>query len=161
MLLASLGPSSGAYQAVLVLHILAVIVGFGALYVNAVYAALGRRAGGAARLAVSQASERVVSLVALWFIYAVPILGIALLGMSNKVYKFSQAWVSEAFGLYLVILVILLGAVRPAHKHLNQLLAADNPDSGSIVAIEKRLAAASGVNHLLVLVVIFLMVVKP
>lgn len=161
MLLASLGPTSGAYQAVLVLHILAVIVGFGALFVNAVYAVLARRAGGAAQLAISVASERVVSMVALWFIYAVPILGFALIGMSNKVYKFSQAWVSVAFALYIVILVVLLGAVRPAHKHLNELLAAENPDHGSITAIEKRVAAASGVNHLLVLVVIYLMVIKP
>jgi uncharacterized membrane protein len=161
MLVASLGPSSGAYQAVLILHILAVIAGFGAMFVSSAYASQARRASGAGRAAISEASERVFSSVALWAIYAVPILGIALLGMSNKVYKFSQSWVSVAFALYIVILVVLLGAVRPAHRRLNSLLAGAAPDAEAIGAIEKRLAAATGINHLLVVVVVYLMVVKP
>jgi uncharacterized membrane protein len=161
MLVASLGPSSGAYQAVLILHILAVIVGFGALFVGAVYATVGRRLGGSGRAVISEASERVLSSVVVWFIYAVPILGIALVGMSNKVYKFSQAWVSVAFALYLVILVVLLAAVRPAHRQLNRLLTSNPPDTEAITAVEKRLSAVTGVNHLLVLVVLYLMVVKP
>jgi uncharacterized membrane protein len=161
MLVASLGPSSGAYQAVLILHILAVIVGFGALFVSGAYASQGRRLGGSGRAAVSEASERVLGSVAVWNIYAVPVLGIALVGMSNKVYKFSQAWVSVAFALYLVILVVLLAALRPAQRQLNRLLTADAPDAEAITAVEKRLAAVTGVNHLLVLVVVYLMVVKP
>jgi uncharacterized membrane protein len=161
VLIASLGPQSGAYQAVLILHILAVIVGFGALFLGAAYAGQARRAGGSAKVAISEASERVLSSLAVWFIYAVPILGIALLGMSNKVYKFSQTWVSLSFALYLVMLVVLLGALRPAHRRLNRLLASASPDAEAVATIEKRLGALTGVNHLLIIVVVYLMVVKP
>lgn len=161
MLLLAVGRTSNSYKVVEILHIFAVIVGFGSLYAGSVYAALGRKRGGRDQTAISEASEFVLSRVSLAAIILVPILGMALVGMSDKQIKFSQAWISTSFALYVVILVILLGAVRPAHRHLNQLLAADSPDVGSITAIERRLAAASGVNHLLVAAVLCLMVLGP
>jgi uncharacterized membrane protein len=161
VLVASLGPTSGAYQAVMIVHILAVVVGFGALFVNSVYSVQGRRRGGAEWAAISEANEFVATRVAAMAIYLVPILGIALIGMSNKVYKFSQAWVSTAFLLYLVMLAILLAVVRPSYRKLNGLLRSASPDAGAISAVEKRMASFIGVNHLLVVVVIYLMVVKP
>jgi uncharacterized membrane protein len=161
VLVASLGPTSGAYQAVMIVHILAVVVGFGALFVSSVYSVQGRRRGGAERAAISEANEFVATRVAAMAIYAVPILGIALIGMSDKVYKFSQAWVSTAFLLYLVMLAILLAVVRPSYRKLNGLLRSPSPDAGAISAVEKRMASFVGVNHLLVVVVIYLMVVKP
>ncbi len=161
MLVATLNANSGAYQAVLIAHILAVVVGFGGLYANSVYAVQARRRGGAEWAAISEASEFATTRVSAIAIYLVPILGIALLGMSDKQYKFSQAWVSASFGLYIVILAILLGVVRPSYRKLNALLRSPSPDGGAIAAVEKRMAAFTGVNHLLVVVVIYLMVVKP
>jgi uncharacterized membrane protein len=161
MLLLAVGRDSNGYKVVEILHIFSVIVGFGSLYAGSVYAALGRKRGGRDQAAISRASEFVLSRVSLAAIIAVPIFGFALVGMSDKQIKFSQGWLSASFAIYLVILVILLGAVRPAHRHLNELLEHDSPDVGSITAIDRRLAAASGVNHLLVAVVLCLMVLGP
>ncbi len=161
MLLLAVGRDSNGYKVVEILHILAVIVGFGSLYAGSVYAVLGRKRGGQDKSAISGASEFVLSRVSIAAIIAVPIFGLALVGMSDKQIKFSQGWVSASMAIYIVILVILLGAVRPAHRHLNRLLAADTPDTGSITAIEKRLAAATGVNHLLVAAALCLMVLGP
>ena len=161
MLLLAVGRDSNGYKIVEILHIFAVIVGFGSLYAGSVYAALARKRGGAEQRTISEASEFVLNRVSLWAIIAVPIFGFALVGMSHHQIKMSQGWLSAAVALYVVILVNLLGAVRPAHRHLDELLRSESPDVGSITAIERRLAAASGVNHLLVAVVLCLMVLGP
>ena len=47
MLISTLNPTSGVYQLVEAVHILAVVVGFGGVLLNGVYAQQGRKRGGA------------------------------------------------------------------------------------------------------------------
>ena len=82
MLLAT--TASTAYKIVLVLHILAAILGFGSVMLNGVYASEVRRRPGPEGAAIADANYRVSFGVAMWFIYAVTVLGIALVGMSDK-----------------------------------------------------------------------------
>ena len=74
-----MGITSTAYRIVLVLHILVVIVGIGTVFLNGLYGAEAKKRPGPGGLAISQANYR-VSMVAEYFIYAIIILGFALVG---------------------------------------------------------------------------------
>ena len=161
MLIGTLNPSSGVYQVVLAIHILAAIVGFGGVLLNGVYAQQGRKRGGAEWAAVSEANEFVSHRVAEPAIYLVPLLGFALIGMSDKLWKFSQLWVSASLGLYIVALGIAHAVLIPTHRKINALLRSAAPPAGEIASLEKRTAAAGGVNSLILVVILLLMVVKP
>jgi uncharacterized membrane protein len=161
VLIGTLNPSSGAYQAVEALHILAVVVGFGGVLLNGVYAQQGRKLGGAEWAAVSEVNDFVTRKVALMAIYVVPVLGFALIGMSDKVYKFSQAWVSASLALYIVVVGIAHAVLLPSHRKINAFLRSGSPPAAEIAALEKRIAAAAGVNSLILVVILLLMVVKP
>jgi uncharacterized membrane protein len=161
VLIGTLNPSSGAYQAVEALHILAVVVGFGGVLLNGVYAQQGRKKGGAEWAAVSEVNEFVSRKVALMAIYLVPLLGFALIGMSDKVYKFSQVWVSVSLVLYIVIVGVAHAVLFPSHRKISVLLRAGSPPVSEIDALEKRIGIASGANSLMLVAILFLMVVKP
>ena len=81
------------YDVVLVLHVLCAIVGFGAVLLNGVYGArirgLMQSGRGAEGLAVYEANFK-VSQIGQYFIYAVFVLGLALVGMSDDVWDFDH-----------------------------------------------------------------------
>jgi len=143
--------NSGAYQLVLFLHILSVIVAFAPAVVHSL---TGPRlmkedeAAGRKFLGVAAANDRMVYLPAL---LVVGILGLALVVISDDVYKFSDPWVSISALLWLVIGGIIGAVIVPAERKA----------AGGDRAAESRLAAAGGIATLLLLVVLFLMVVKP
>src|SRR5579864_1458717 len=119
--------SSNGYRIVLALHILAAIVGFGGVLLNGVYAAKARARPGPEGAAIAQANYEVSYGWAQWFIYAVLILGFALVGMSDKLIKFSQTWVWLAVVLYVAIIGILHGVHRPNVRRLDELMRQGNP----------------------------------
>jgi uncharacterized membrane protein len=171
VLLATLTINSNWYKAVLVLHILCAIVGFGAVYLNAIYGAEIKKRRGSDAIAVYEANFR-VSTIGEYFIYAVFVLGFALIGMSDKVWKFSQTWVWLAVVLYIVGLAIAHGIVRPTVKRMGALMremvaagppaeAGPPPQAAQMEALGKRVGAASAVLNLLVVVILVLMVFKP
>ena len=57
-----------------------------------------------------------------WFIYAVPLLGIVLVLMSEDVFAFSQAWVSASFVLYIVAIGLFHGLHLPTVRRINAIL---------------------------------------
>ena len=75
---------SGVYRTVLVLHILCAIVGFGAVMLNAIYGAESKKRPGPEGIAVFDANYR-VSRIGEYFIYAVFVLGFALVLLSDVV----------------------------------------------------------------------------
>ena len=75
-------------------------------------------------IAVFDANYR-VSKVGEYFIYAVFLLGLALVGLSDPVWKFSQTWVWLAIVLYLVALGISHGVLFPALKRMRVLMRRD------------------------------------
>ncbi|MBV8951106.1 MAG: DUF2269 family protein [Actinobacteria bacterium] len=167
------GINSGAYKLVLVLHIMCAIVGFGAVYLNGLYAAQVRAHKGREGLAISEANYAVSS-VAEYLIYAVPILGIILVALSDKVWKFSQGWVSASFVLYIVGIAVSHAVMRPGHKRMNALMreltSAGPPVSGAggappqvleMEAVGKRMAAGGLFLDVLLVVIVYLMVFKP
>ena len=159
MLLAT--TASTAYKIVLVLHILAAILGFGSVMLNGVYASEVRRRPGPEGAAIADANYRVSFGVAMWFIYAIPVLGIALVGMSDKAWKFSQTWVWLSLVLWFALVGLLHGVHRPNVRQLDALVGSG---SGDVAEMERRGRLASTMGAVLSLIVVatlVLMVFKP
>jgi len=167
-----MGANSGAYKFVFVLHILSVVVGFGVLFLAPAFATTARKRGAGEGAVVSQVLTDVIEHWAEWFIYAVFILGILLVLMSDDTFKFSQAWVGTSMLLYIVVVGLLQAVHLPTLRRINVLAAELNagpggaaagrpPAVGELEALEKKAAAVGGIVSLLVVGVIFLMVFKP
>lgn len=142
--------NSGVYQLLLILHILAVIVAFAPAVAHPLMGNRLRGDGGAARsfsLAASVAT-RTVYLPAL---VLVGVLGFGLVAVSDGAFEFGDPWVSAAILLWLIIAAVVGAVILPAERLLGE------GDAGA----ESKLRAGGGVISLLLVVVLFLMVVKP
>ncbi len=167
------GGGSGAYKFVLVLHLVAAIVGFGGTTIAGIYGAKAAARRGREGVVIAETTYDVTQNWASWFVYAVPVLGILLVLLSEDVWKFSQAWISLSFLLYIVALGILHAAHLPNVRRMNALgaeLAAGAAPAGGggpppqVAELERRgrLAGLLGaVLNLIWVVIVFLMVWKP
>ena len=157
-----MGVDSGLYEAVLVLHIVAVVIGFGGMFISAFYGNEASRRPGREGLAVGETTAKVTALAPTMAIYTVPILGIILIMLSDDTFKFSEAWVSLSFVLYIVLVVLLVTQVAPASKKIVAMRAAAQGEmTADIVAEGKKLATMGGIVNVLWVVVLILMVFKP
>jgi uncharacterized membrane protein len=167
------GTNSGVYKLLLVLHILSAIVGFGTVFLNGLYGAQVKKRRGPEGLAISEANF-FVSEVAGFFIYAVFVLGILLVLVSDDAWDFSQTWVWLAMAIYIVALGVAQGLLRPNVKRMQALsaeLIAAGPPSGTptgpppqAVEIEQRakvVAACGATLNVAVVAVLALMIWKP
>jgi uncharacterized membrane protein len=172
MVLATVG--SGVYKAFLFLHILAAIVGFGGVMLNGAYAVQARKKPGREGLAIFQANEFVTLRIAIYSIYAVFVFGLITAIIGKPAVKFSQAWLSTAMLLYIIGIAISHAVMIPSSKKMEKLLVkmaagpapgtaggGPPPEAAEAEALGKRLALFGGILNLLVIVVLFLMVVKP
>jgi hypothetical protein len=136
--LALLPGSSNGYKIVGLLHILAAVVAFGPLFV---YPAL-QRAGAGAAIAKLHLRMTLPALALSW------VLGMGLVGMSDKVFKMSQTWIVLALIAWVILMLVSWFMIRPA--------LVDTSD-----AARGRLASGVGITHLLLIVMLYLMVFKP
>jgi uncharacterized membrane protein len=158
------------YKALLVLHIVLVIVGFGAVVLNGVYGAQANKRGGVEALAITEANLFVSTKIAEICIYLVPLVGFALVGASDGAWTYSQTWVWLSIVLYVVGLGVSHAMILPSAKRLvvlqQELVGAPQPAGGpppQVAEMERcgqRLALASTVNHVILLAIIVLMVFK-
>lgn len=167
-----------AYNFVLLLHILASIIGFGAVFLNAVYGARSKRLGeagdaaGSAAIAETNffASER----VATWFVYAVPILGISLIFQSDEQWGFDHTWIWLSLVLYVVALGLSHGALRPNAARMTVLLremaTAGSPVEGAggpppqveeLDRLGRTVGTTRTVLNLILIAILYLMIFKP
>jgi drug/metabolite transporter (DMT)-like permease len=117
------GPAGGrvdrgdnGYELLLLLHILGVVIGFGSVVLNGLYGAEARKRRGPGGVAIGEANYA-VSNVAEYFIYSVPITGIALVLVSD-VWEFDETWVWLSIVLYVVGLGISHGSQIPSARRL-------------------------------------------
>lgn len=167
-----MGYDGDLYRIVLVLHIMAAIVGFGGIaFSGAVgaHAAARRDASGAA---VGSANYKLLTGFAEWPVYAVPVLGIVLILMSDDVFKFSQTWISATFVVYVAFLGVLHGAHLPTVRRMNELLASlaagstapgggPPPEATELDGLGRKAAVTGGCMNLLLVLAVVLMVFKP
>ena len=165
-----MGIDGNLYNAVLVAHILCAIAGFGAVLLNGIYAAETRKRPGPEGLAVFEANYR-VSMIGEYFIYAVAVLGFALVGLSDKAWTFGQTWVWLSIVLYAAAIGVshgvLLPRVRKMGTLMREMVAAGPPAGGpppqaaEMERLGKQVGAASAFLHLSLVVILVLMVFKP
>jgi len=141
---------STGYKIVLILHIVAVIVGFGGLFLVPML----RRTDGS-QASVAGVVLAFVQRVAVPAVAVAGILGFALIGMSKtgdiEVFKFSQRWVGIAILLWIIELAVLWFGVGATEKKVA---------AGDEAAAARR-PMFTGISHLLLLVLVYLMVFKP
>ncbi len=158
------------YHVLLLGHLLCVIGGFGTLAYNGLYLSLARRRGPASSLGALELN-RLVSVPAELLVYGAFVFGIAAVGASHSTWKFSQGWVSAAFGLFIVDVGVLHGLIKPAQRHYVSLcgrLVAAGPEVeprttevATLTSLEKRISLGWGLFNLIVIVVVYLMVFRP
>ena len=168
-----LGLNSGIYKLLLVLHIIAVVVGFGGVVLNGLYGARAKRAGGREGLAISETNFWITERVAEPAVYAVFVLGLLLVLASDDVWGFDQKWISFSMLLYIIGIALSHAVMRPAVKRMNALqaeLAAAGPAPGAggpppqvaeLESLGQRVGAAGATLNVIVVIVIALMVWKP
>ena len=170
-----MGVDTTAYKVVLTLHILCAIVGFGGVLLNALYGRESMRRQGPSGLAITEANY-FVSTVAEKFIYAVFVLGVVLVILSDEVFTFEQTWVWLAMLLYAIGIALSHGALFPTVRRMKALMAelvamgpppAGSPTGGpppqsvEIESLGKRLAIVDPTLQVILVVILGLMIWKP
>lgn len=173
----------GVYKALLVAHILCAIIGFGAVFLNALYGNEVKKHRGPEGIAIFDANHK-VSMIGEYFIYAVPIFGIALIFSSDDVWKFSQTWVWLSLLIYVVALGVSHAVLMPTLRRMRVLMgelagapppgaagggpgAAGGPPAGpppqaiEMQQLGKKLGVVGPFLNLSLIVVLILMVWKP
>ena len=162
------------YEFVLVLHILCAIVGFGAVFLNGIYGQQMKTRLQSGRVAeaigIYEANSK-VSQIGEYFIYAVFVLGFALLGLSDSVIEFSQTWLWLSVVIYVLAIGLSHGVLMPAVKRMGVLMhemaagpppvGGPPPQAAEMAAIGKKLGVVGPILDLSMIAVLFLMVYKP
>jgi uncharacterized membrane protein len=164
------GLNSGAYKFVLFLHILCAIIGFGTVFFNGIYGKQSADRKGPEGVAISD-SVLVVSKIAEYFIYAVFVLGLLLVWLSDEVFSFSDKWITLSMVLYIVGIGISHGVLLPNVKKMNalghEMLAGPPPAGGpppQVVENERRaqkVKAADGALKVVLVAILALMIWQP
>ncbi len=166
-----MGLGSFAYNLVLLLHIVCVIVGFGGVILNGVYASRAQQLPPEQNLAVMEVNSFVSMKVAEIFIYLVPIFGFGLVSMSDGAYGWGDLWVWLSIVIYVISLGVSHGLLMPTVKKMLDLqrgmVAAGPPSAGpppevaQLQAMGKRIGGTSMLLHLSLVVILILMIWKP
>ena len=163
------------YDALLLLHIVCAIVGFGAVTLNAFYGAEARKRPGPGGLAITEANY-VVGGIGQYFIYAVFVFGFLLVLVGNEPAEtFGSFWISASIVLYLVAVGISHGVMKPTVKKMialqQEMVAAGPPpadappgpppQAAQMAPLGKKLATFGPILNVMLLVILYLMVFKP
>jgi uncharacterized membrane protein len=132
------------FKIVLLLHILSVLVAFSPMFVLPLLARSGGEATSGAVLTYLQRFATPAVVLAGFF-------GLAMIGMSDKVYKFSQTWVSLALLLWIIQVALFIFAILPAQRKA----------AGGDAEAARRVPMFTGMIHLCLLVLIYLMIWRP
>ena len=146
------------YTFLKIVHIVTVVVGIGTVTLNGLYGAKAKAAGPNGGVAIGRANYD-VSMVAEYFIYAIPVTGILMM-LVEDYWEWSETWVWLSIVLYVAALGISHAVQMPSAKRMNDLMAA-GPPNAETEALEKKLAGGGTALNLIAVAIIVLMVWKP
>ncbi len=157
-----MGLSSNLYRIVDVLHILAAIVGFGGLIAHGAYNANAFKGKARDAVAVLRSTASITN-IAMYAIYTVFALGIALVALSDGFHGFGDPWISASFVVWFAIVGISHGMVKPSLAALTDAATAADPESilsedATAMAAAKKLAMGEGLVQVLLAVALVLMI---
>ena len=145
------GISGTGYKILLLLHILAVIVAFAPNFVWPFVSVRLRKANKSTGATINELSAGGTLKIYGPAFFLAGFFGCGLVGMSEKVYTFSQTWISIALLLWFVGLGVMFGLIAPAEKK------AQAGDEGAAT----KLNMYGGMLHLLLFLLLIDMVFKP
>lgn len=143
--------ASPGYKLLLLLHILAVIVAFGPAFAIPVMNVRARKVGGGAPEVLASLVQGNTLKIYGPATVLVGVLGCGLVGMSEKAWTFSQAWVSVALLLWIFVLALQFGLLAPAEK---------KAAAGDESAVKLQ-SMFTGIQHILLLALLVVMIWKP
>lgn len=162
-------PGGGPYDVLVALHVLSALVGFGAVIVTGGYGLAGAR-----RWPPGQGVRRYFRPGTNWpgrALYAVPVLGFALVAGSDGTYSMGQWWLWVSLVLWAAGTAAAEAVLWPAERRVQRLIwpgpdaATGPPGTGGepegLRAEWTRLVAAAAVVTAVFVVVVSLMVVRP
>ncbi len=167
-----MGTTGFLYKFFFLLHLSLVVVGFGSSFI---YPLLSSRAKGLSpkeAYAVNHTAFSVSKYITTFPIYAAGAFGIALVIVSDEVFKFSQQWVSIAFLLFIIGIVFSYFVHTPNLKAIDELngrLVSGSVDGTpgtpkEVKELEERNARVGmygGILHLIFLLLMIDMIWKP
>ncbi|MEJ5254235.1 MAG: DUF2269 family protein [Acidimicrobiales bacterium] len=169
-----MGPESFAYRVVYLLHLLAVIVGFGSTFVWPLLAARARQQEPRVASAMSRVAFQAGQVLSTPFIWAAGAFGVVLVVLSDETWKFSDTWISIAFLLFFAAALFSAFVATPNNRAmvaLQEKLAsgevAPSPGGGppaevlELQARGRRAGMYGGVLHLIFLLMMIDMIWKP
>jgi len=149
MVLAVVG--SFGYKLFFLLHIFAVVVAFAPGFVNPILSARYKKEGTSIPGELGEKLYKDSQQIHGPALVLVAFFGLGMVGMSDKVYEFSQTWVSIALLLWFLMVGVVFGLLLPAEK---------KAAAGDEVA-ESRVAMFGGMMHVLFLLMLVDMIWKP
>jgi uncharacterized membrane protein len=134
------------FEVLVLLHVLCVIGGFGALMYNGLYLTLAQQRPGGGTSAVLDVN-RLVSALGELLVYASFLFGIGAVAASGSSIRFGDPWVSAAIGVYVALVGILHGWLRPnQRRHAEVVHRLETPEAvaGGSGAVAGGSGAAAG-----------------
>jgi uncharacterized membrane protein len=150
-MLALVPVNSFGYKLVFLLHILSVIVAFAPAFVWPFASVKLKKEGKPVGPTIGALAAGNTAKVHGPALVLVGLFGFGLVGMSDKLFSFSQSWVMAAMVVWFLMLGIIFGMMLPAEKKA----AAGDESADKIVSM------AGGIMHLLLLVMLIIMIWKP
>ncbi len=159
------------YNIFVLLHVICAVGGFGALVYRGWVLDLARRRGEAASAGVLAVYGQ-VSQVGEALIYGLVVFGIAAIAVSGDHALFRKPWVVAALAVFVAMMGVLHGLVRPAERRYRQAMlelaqapamAPPNrpPQMAEMDGLYRRIGAGMGAFNVLLLGALYLMVFKP
>jgi hypothetical protein len=166
-----MGIDSFPYNLLLVVHVVSVVVGFGAVSLNGLYVSRTRQLTVEQRLAVGEVNGFASTKVAEIFVYVAAFIGFGVSGMSQKVYPVKAPWVLGSLVLWIVWVGLWHSIVRPGTRRMIEAQRSLAAEGGAVVPGDQRVALveatcrklvpAYAVLNVLVVAAVVLMVFKP
>ena len=152
--------NSGWYQAVLVVHLVGAVVGFGGSALGTVMLRRawtdGPDAAGVVRRSFDFASNRLTDMAA----YLAGIAGLVAVLIDDR-WDLRQGWVTTAFILYFAWAGIAHGALRPTSAKLAEALEAGDERADDALRLRRRAEIWAMASNLVIVAAIAVMVTKP
>lgn len=160
-----MGTTSVIFRIVQLLHVLTAIVGFGGLIAHGAYNAKAFRAK-AGEAAVLLRNTAAVTNIAHYAIYAMFVLGIVMISLSDGAISFGAAWISASFLIVIAVVGIAHGMVRPAIRGLTERAEAIDPNTplesdADAKALAGKLAIGEGLTQVLLAIGLIMMIWQP
>ena len=152
--------NSGWYQAVLIVHFVGAVVGFGGSALGTVMLRRawtdGPDAAGVVRRSFDYASNRLTDMAA----YLAGIAGLVAVLIDDR-WDLRQGWVTTAFILYFAWAGIAHGALRPTSDKLAKALEAGDERADEALRLRRRAEMWAMASNLVIVAAIAVMVTKP